>query len=152
MSLIGIVLIVVGIYLALKVAGRSTPTAINTWSGEDPVTARIGPDTWLFHSAYHEASELLTAIRAGCGRRSYAVTEISDSFVTITVDGAQSPAEHAVQLVMDAAMDAAEIAEPSVRRAVRVADDVRQRVAGAARRGGSDRIARPSETFVTDQA
>ena len=77
---------------SLKVAGRSMPTAINSWSGEDPVTMRVGPDTWLFHSAYHEASDLLTAIRSGCGRRSYAATDISDAFVTIAVDGAQAPA------------------------------------------------------------
>ena len=77
---------------SLKVAGRSMPTVINTWEGDDPVTLRIGPDTWLFHSAYHEALELLAAIRAGCGRRSYAATDVSDSFVTITVDGAQATA------------------------------------------------------------
>jgi len=91
---------------SLKIAGRSMPTAINTWSGEDPVTARIGPDTWLFHSAYHEASELLTAIRAGCGRRSYAATDISDSLVTITVDGAQSPALFARGCGLDFSMEA----------------------------------------------
>ena len=77
---------------SLKVAGRSMPVAINTWSGDDPVTLRIGPDTWLFHSAYHEAAELLAAIRAGCGRRSYAATDVSDSFVTIAVDGSQATA------------------------------------------------------------
>ena len=77
---------------SLKVAGRSMPVAINTWSGDDPVTLRIGPDTWLFHSAYHEAPELLTAIRAGCGRRSFAATDVSDSLVTIAVDGSQATA------------------------------------------------------------
>ena len=53
---------------------------------------RIAPDTWLVESALHDASDLLPAVRTGCGRRSYAVTDISDSFVTIVVEGAQAPA------------------------------------------------------------
>lgn len=91
---------------SLKVAGRSMPTAINSWSGEDPVTLRIGPDTWLFHSAYHEASELLTAIRAGCGRRSYAATDVSDSLVTLAVDGSQAAALFARGCGLDLSMEA----------------------------------------------
>ena len=91
---------------SLKVAGRSMPIAVNSWSGEDPVTSRIGPDTWMFHSAYHEASDLLQAIRAGCGRRSYAVTDISDSLVTIAVDGSQAAALLARGCGLDFSMEA----------------------------------------------
>lgn len=72
----------------LRIAERPLPTAINTWSGEDPVIARIAPDTWLLLSAWHEAGELLPAVRTACGRRSYAVTDISDSLVTIALEGA----------------------------------------------------------------
>ena len=76
----------------LRVAGRPLPVQVNTWLGEDPVILRIAPDTWLVESALHDASDLLPAVRTGCGRRSYAVTDISDSFVTIVVEGAQAPA------------------------------------------------------------
>ena len=77
---------------SLKVAGRPLPVAPNTWSGDDPVIWRIAPDTWLLSSALHEASEILPAVRTGCGRRSYAVTDVSDSLVTIWIEGAQAPA------------------------------------------------------------
>jgi sarcosine oxidase subunit gamma len=72
---------------SLRIAERPLPAAMNTWSGEDPVVARIAPDTWLMLSAWHEAGELLPAVRTACGRRSYAVTDISDSLVTIAVEG-----------------------------------------------------------------
>jgi sarcosine oxidase subunit gamma len=77
---------------SLKVAGRPLPTAVNTWSGDDPVILRIAPDTWMLASALHEATEIIPAVRTGCGRRSYAVTDVSDSLVTIWVEGAQAPA------------------------------------------------------------
>jgi heterotetrameric sarcosine oxidase gamma subunit len=77
---------------SLKVAGRPLPAAVNTWSGDDPVIWRIAPDTWLLSSALHEASEILPAVRTGCGRRSYAVTDLSDSLVTIWIEGAHAPA------------------------------------------------------------
>jgi len=48
---------------------------------------RIAPDSWLVESALHEAADLVAAVRAGCGRRSYAVTDVSDTFVTIAVEG-----------------------------------------------------------------
>jgi len=72
---------------ALRIAGRSLPVAMNTWMGEDPVFMRIAPDSWLVESALHEAADLVAAVRAGCGRRSYAVTDVSDTFVTIAVEG-----------------------------------------------------------------
>ena len=77
---------------SLKVAGRPLPAAVNTWNGDDPVIWRIAPDTWLLSSALHEAAEILPAVRSGCGRRSYAVTDLSDSLVTIWIEGAQAPA------------------------------------------------------------
>ena len=72
---------------SLRIAGRPLPVAINRSTGEDPVMARIAPDSWLLLSAWHEAGELLPAVRTGCGRRSYAVTDLSDSLVTIGVEG-----------------------------------------------------------------
>jgi len=72
---------------SLRIAERPLPGAMNTWSGEDPWFARIAPDTWLLMSAWHEAAELLPAVRTACGRRSYAVTDISDSLVTIAIEG-----------------------------------------------------------------
>jgi len=77
---------------SLRIAGRPLPLPINRWNGEDPVIARISPDTWLLTSAWHDADELLPAVRTGCGRRSFAVTDISDSLVTISIEGALAPA------------------------------------------------------------
>lgn len=77
---------------SLKIAERPLTTALNNWSGEDPVIARIAPDTWLLFSAWHDAAELLPAVRTACGRRSYAVTDVSDSLVTIAVEGALATA------------------------------------------------------------
>ena len=75
---------------SLKIAGRPMPVAMNTWSGDDPVICRIAPDTWLLLSALHEASEIIPAVRSGCGRRSYAVTDVSDSLVTIWIEGSDA--------------------------------------------------------------
>ncbi len=77
---------------ALKVAGRPMPVAVNSWSGDDPIICRIAPDTWLFSSALHEAAEIVPAVRTGCGRRSYAVTDVSDSLVTLWIEGTDAPA------------------------------------------------------------
>ncbi len=76
----------------LRVAERALPTAMNTWMGEDPLFLRIAPDTWLIESALHDASDLLPAVRTGCGRRSFAVTDVSDASVTIGIEGAQAAA------------------------------------------------------------
>jgi heterotetrameric sarcosine oxidase gamma subunit len=75
----------------LRIAERPLPLTVNRWNGEDPVIARISPDSWLLVSAWHEAGELLPAVRTGCGRRSCAVTDLSDSLVTIAVEGALAP-------------------------------------------------------------
>lgn len=77
---------------ALRVAGRSLPVAVNTWMGDDPVFMRIAPDTWIVESALHEAADLVPAVRTGCGRRSFAVTDVSDAYVTIAVEGALAAA------------------------------------------------------------
>jgi sarcosine oxidase subunit gamma len=76
----------------LRVAERALPTAINTWMGEDPLFLRIAPDTWVIESALHDASDLVPAVRSGCGRRSFSVTDVSDASVTIAVEGAQAAA------------------------------------------------------------
>ena len=76
----------------LRVAERALPTALNTWLGDDPLFLRIAPDAWLVESALHDASDLVAAVRAGCGRRSFAVTDVSDASVTISVEGPQAAA------------------------------------------------------------
>jgi sarcosine oxidase subunit gamma len=77
---------------ALRVAGRTFPVTMNSWSGDDPVFCRIAPDTWLVESALHEASDLLPAVRTGCGRRSFVVTDVSDAFATVVVEGSLAAA------------------------------------------------------------
>ncbi len=74
----------------LKIAGRPVPQGMNTWSGEDPAICRIAPDTWLLLSALHEAPELLDAVRTGCGKRACAITDLSDAYVTLALDGARA--------------------------------------------------------------
>lgn len=74
----------------LKVAGRPVPQAMNTWSGEDPVICRIAPDIWLLLSALHEAADLLDAVRLACGKRACAITDQSDAYVTLALDGARA--------------------------------------------------------------
>ncbi len=76
----------------LRIAERALPSAMNTWMGGDPVFLRIAPDTWLIESALHDASDLVPAVRSGCGRRSFAVTDVSDACVTIAIEGAQAAA------------------------------------------------------------
>jgi heterotetrameric sarcosine oxidase gamma subunit len=76
----------------LRVAGRPLPVTLNSWLGEDPVFLRIAPDTWLVESALHEAADLLPAVRTGCGRRAFAVTDVSDSLVAFAIEGAQAAA------------------------------------------------------------
>lgn len=77
---------------AIRIAGRPLPITANCWTGTDPVISRIAPDTWLFQSALHDAADLLEAVRKGCGRRTFVVIDLSDAYVTITVEGAQAPA------------------------------------------------------------
>jgi heterotetrameric sarcosine oxidase gamma subunit len=73
---------------SLRVAGRAMPVAMNTWNGDDPVFMRLAPDSWLIQSALHETTDLVPAVKAGCGRRAYAVADVSDSLVTISIEGA----------------------------------------------------------------
>ncbi len=76
----------------IRVAGRPLPITANCWTGADPVVLRIAPDTWLLQSSLHDATDVLQAVRKACGRRSFVVTDQSDAFVTITVEGALSTA------------------------------------------------------------
>ncbi|MGQ0430608.1 MAG: sarcosine oxidase subunit gamma [Gammaproteobacteria bacterium] len=74
----------------IRIAGRPLPLAVNSWSGDDPVFCRVGPDVWIVVSAQHEAAELMEAAAAGCKRRSHAVTDVSDAWVTIALEGPQA--------------------------------------------------------------
>lgn len=71
----------------IRIAGRALPLAVNSWSGDDPVFCCIGPDAWMLLSAQHAAADLVDAARAGCKRRSGAVTDLSDAWVTIALEG-----------------------------------------------------------------
>jgi len=71
----------------LRIAGRPVPEAMNTWSGEDPVTCRVAPDTWLVLSSLHDGAALVDAARAACVKRSFAATDLSDANLTIAVEG-----------------------------------------------------------------
>ncbi len=77
---------------AIRIAGRPMPITPNSWTGTDPVICRIAPDTWLMQSTLHDAADVVQAVRKGCGRRTFVVTDLSDAFVTFVLDGAQSPA------------------------------------------------------------
>jgi sarcosine oxidase, subunit gamma len=77
---------------AVRIAERPLPLAPNSWSGEDPVFCRIGPSDWWVQSALHDAADLMHAIRKGCGKRSFAATDVSDAYVTLALEGAQVPA------------------------------------------------------------
>lgn len=76
----------------IRIAGRSLPQTVNSWSGDDPVICRVGPDTWLLISSLHEAVELEDAIRTGCKGSSCAVTDVSDANVTLTLEGPRAAA------------------------------------------------------------
>ncbi|HEX9706786.1 MAG TPA: sarcosine oxidase subunit gamma family protein [Steroidobacteraceae bacterium] len=77
---------------AIRIAGRPLPITANCWTGTDPVISRIAPDTWLFQSSLHDATDILQAVRKACGRRMFVVTDLSDTFVTFTLEGAQATA------------------------------------------------------------
>lgn len=77
---------------AIRIAGRPLAITPNSWTGADPVICRIAPDTWLMQSALHEAADVLQAVRRGCGRRTFVVTDLSDAVVTLALEGPQSPA------------------------------------------------------------
>lgn len=74
----------------LKIAGRPVPQAMNSWSGDDPVNCRIAPDTWLLLSALHEAPDLLDAVRTACRKKPCAITDLSDAYVTLALEGARA--------------------------------------------------------------
>jgi sarcosine oxidase, subunit gamma len=77
---------------AIRIAERPLPLAPNSWNGEDPVFCRIGPNDWWVISALHDALDLLQAVRKGCGKRSFAATDVSDAHVTLALDGTLVPA------------------------------------------------------------
>lgn len=74
----------------IRVAGRPLPLGAGRWSGDDPVFCRFAPDAWIVLSALHAADDLLDAVRRACGRRSFAVTDVSDAHVTLAIEGPQA--------------------------------------------------------------
>lgn len=74
----------------IRIAGRPLPLAANRWNGDDPVICRTAPDTWVLTSAQHAATDLIGAVRDGCRRRAFAVTDVSDASVTLAIEGPQA--------------------------------------------------------------
>jgi len=74
----------------VRIAGRPLPLAVNSWSGDDPVFCRIGPDAWMLLSAQHGSGDLMDAVHMGCKRRSFASTDLSDAWVAIALEGPQA--------------------------------------------------------------
>lgn len=74
----------------IRIAGRPLPLAASRWNGDDPVFCRTAPDAWLLMSAQHAAADLVEAARDGCGRRSFAATDVSDAHVALAVEGPQA--------------------------------------------------------------
>jgi sarcosine oxidase, subunit gamma len=96
----------------LRIAGRPMPERPNSWSGEDPLFARIAPDTWLLLSSIHDGATLADAARTGCAKRSFAVTDVSDANVTIVVEGPRA----AELLVRGCGLDIATLADDACTR------------------------------------
>lgn len=72
---------------ALKIAGRPVAQEMNSWIGDDPAICRIAPDTWLLLSSLHEAIDLIDAVRTACKKKPCAITDLSDAYVTLALDG-----------------------------------------------------------------
>ena len=71
----------------VRLPGQRLPEAMNSFIGENPVVARIAPDSWLFIAAWHAGPALMAALRAACARLPFALTDLSDAHVTIAVEG-----------------------------------------------------------------
>jgi heterotetrameric sarcosine oxidase gamma subunit len=71
----------------IRIAGRPLPLAVNSWGGDDPIYCRIGPEAWLLVSAQMDAEKLAAAASAGGRRRSHAVADVSDAWVTLALEG-----------------------------------------------------------------
>ena len=71
----------------VRIPGQRLPEAMNSTIGENPVVARVAPDSWLFIAAFHAGPALMAALRAACARQPFALTDLSDAHVTIAVEG-----------------------------------------------------------------
>ena len=71
----------------VRIPGQRLPEAMNSFIGENPVVARLAPDSWLFLSAWHAAPALMAVLRAACARQPFALTDLSDANATLAVEG-----------------------------------------------------------------
>ena len=71
----------------VRIPGQRLPEAMNSYIGENPVVARIAPDSWLFIAAWHAGPALMAALRAACARQQFALTDLSDAHATFVVEG-----------------------------------------------------------------
>lgn len=76
----------------VRIPGQRLPEAMNSYIGENPVVARIEPDSWLFIAAWHAGPALMAALRAACARRAFALTDLSDAHATFVVEGPRANA------------------------------------------------------------
>ena len=74
----------------VRITGQRLPEAMNSFIGENPVVARIAPDSWLFIAAWHAGPALMAALRAACARQAFALTDLSDAQVTLAVEGSRA--------------------------------------------------------------
>ena len=75
---------------AFVMGGAALPDQPNTWTGDDPVIWWVAPDAWLLQSASQDGDTLVAATRTACASLPCAVTDLSDAFVTIALEGPQA--------------------------------------------------------------
>jgi len=69
------------------VHGVPLPREPNTWTGGDPLICWIAPDAWLLQSAVHQGDALTTATQVAFSDLACAVTDLSDAYVTLALQG-----------------------------------------------------------------
>ncbi|MGH8250580.1 MAG: sarcosine oxidase subunit gamma [Steroidobacteraceae bacterium] len=72
---------------SVRIGVRELSEPMNSSAGDDPANCRLAPDTWLVISSRHDAGELEDMVNKACTRRSCAVIDLSDSCVTLALQG-----------------------------------------------------------------
>jgi sarcosine oxidase subunit gamma len=71
--------------------GVSLPQQPNSWNGQDPLIWWVAPDAWLIQSA-QAGIDVAAMARSVCADLACAVTDLSDAFETIALDGPDAAA------------------------------------------------------------
>lgn len=72
---------------SVRIGDRELAEPANSAIGDDPVNCRIAPDTWLVLSSRRESRELAAMVMKAGTRRSCVVTDLTDGFVTLSLEG-----------------------------------------------------------------